>query len=284
MSYDSIETSEYSSQQTYLYLITLVDTVYYLTNSQSDITATIDGSSRTFTYPRGGISHSEFAESQDSGRTGTTLAVSIGNPLVRRHREYPPHGDTTLVIYRQNELAGTPYAIWSGTLFSPKIEGVEASFECLTDFELMARAEGLNDTYQALCNWFFGHHPCPVNMANWRQAVSVVSIDRDNFAVTVSGSASVADWFKPGLLEAPNGDKRSILADSVSGGNHTFTLQQNFPSTTLLVGSSANAYPVCDRSYTQGSVKYGGETGSGAGCGTNQIQTNVNPHEIGRLQ
>ena len=139
--------------------------------------------SYTFSHPRGGISHTEPSESQDSGRTGTTLSVSIGNPLVRKHREYPPHGDTTLVIFRQNEVSGTPYQIWSGTLFSPLIEGVEARFECLTDFELMARAEGLNDTFQGLCNWFLYHHPCPVNKANWRVGVAVVDIDTDNFTL-----------------------------------------------------------------------------------------------------
>ena len=150
---------------------------------------------------------------------------------------------------------------------------------------MMARAEGLNDTFQALCNWFLGQHPCPVNLANWRVACSVVSIDTENFTVTVSGAgAFIADYFTAGHVVAPNGDMRTVIDDVVSGANHILTLQQNFPSTTLLAGSSVDAYPGCDRSQVTGASKFGSETGSGAGCGTNPIQTNNSIHEIGRLQ
>src|SRR6266540_3430612 len=137
MSYDSIEVSESSAAQSYLYKIDGPDFSYTYTNSNKTITATIDGSEYDFTHPLGGISHTEFAESGDPGRTSTTLVVTIANSLFRKHKEFPPHGNTTLVIYRQNEIDGTPYQIWSGTVFSPHIDGIEASFECLTDQELM---------------------------------------------------------------------------------------------------------------------------------------------------
>jgi len=285
MSYASIEVTESSSRQTYLYLLTGADFSLYFTNAQKTISATIDAVAYDFSHPRGGISHSEFAESQDAGRTATTLSVSLLNTLFKKHKEYPPHGDTTLVIYRQNELTGDPYKIWSGTVFSPRIEGVEAQFECLTDFELMARSEGLNDTFQSLCNWFLYDYPCPVNKANWKAITAVVSLDTENFTVTVSGaSGQVADYFTAGYIEAANGDKRTIIDDVVSGVNHVLTLQQNFPSTTLRAGDAADAYPGCDRAFSTGQVKFGAETGSGAGCGTNHVQTNQNPHEVGRLQ
>lgn len=285
MSYATVEVTEHDSKQSYLYKIDGPDFSLYFTNAQKTITATISSVSYDFVHPRGGISHSEPTESQDAGRTGTTLTVSLINTLYRKHREYPPHGDTTLVIYRQNEVGGTLYQIWSGTIFSPVVEGVEVKFECLTDFELMARSEGLNDTFQALCNWFLYEYPCPVNKANWRIGVTVGALDPDNFTVTVSGAAAqIAGWFKAGYMEAPNGDMRTIIADAVSGSDHIFTLQQNFPASTLKVGDTADAYPGCDRAFTTGRDKFGAETGSGVACGTNQIQANVNPHEIGRLQ
>jgi hypothetical protein len=285
MSYESIEQSESSGKQSYLYLITGVNFDLAFTNSQASITATVDSVSRTFTHPLGGITHTEPIESQDSGRTGTTLIVSLANTLYRKHKEYPPHGDTTLVIYRQNEVDGDPYQIWSGTVFSPSVEGVEVKFECLTDFELMARAEGLNDTFQSTCNWFLFEYPCPVNRANWKVIGTVDSIDTENFAVEISGASDkIAGWFKAGYLEAPNGDLRTILDDTVAAGIHTLTLQQNFPSTSLKVGDSADLYPGCDRAYTTCRDKFGDETGNGAAFGGNNIQANVNPHEIGRLQ
>ena len=285
MSYGSIEISENASLETFLYLIQGVNFELYFTNAQKTISATIDGTDYEFKHPLGGISHTEAAESQDAGRTGTTLIVSLANTLYRKHKEYPPHGDTTLVIYRQNEIGGTPYQVWSGTVFSPLVEGVEVRFECLTDFELMARSEGVNDTFQALCNWFLFEYPCPVNRANWKVIVTVEDIDTENLTVTVSGASDkIADHFKPGYLEAPNGDKRTILADVVDGTNHVLTLQQNFPSTSLRIADSADAYPGCDRAYTTCRDKFGSETGSGAAFGGNNIQTNHNVHEIGRLQ
>lgn len=284
-SYDDIEVSESSAKQTHLYKIDGVNFSLYFTDAQKTITATIDGVSYDFKHPLGGITHTDFSDSQDPGRTATTLVVSLANTLYRKHKEFPPHGDTTLVIYRQNEIDGTPYQIWSGTVFSPHVEGVEVSFECLTDFELMARSEGVRDSYQALCNWFLYEFPCPVNKANWRVVSSIVSLDTDNFTATISGAgAYVADHFTAGWLEAPNGDKRMIVKDEVSGSNHILTLQQNFPSTTLRAGDSADAYPGCDRAYTTCRDKFGAETGSGAAFGGNNIQANVNPHEIGRLQ
>jgi hypothetical protein len=285
MAYGDIEISESSSKQSYLYLLTGPDFAYSFTNAQKTITATIDGTEYDFSHPLGGISHTEFAESADAGRTSTTLTVTIANSLFRKHKEFPPHGNTTLVIYRQNEIDGTPYQIWSGTVLSPHIDGVEASFECLTDQDLMMRAEGLNDTFQALCNWFLFHFPCPVIKANWRVGVAVESIDTENFQVVVSGAGSyIAGYFKAGTLETANGDKRTIIDDTLSGSDHVLTLQQNFPSTTLIVGNSADAYPGCDRAFTTCRDKFGAETGNGAAFGGNNIQANVNPHEIGRLQ
>lgn len=285
MSYATVEQSEFSAKQTFLYLISGVNFDLYYTNAQKSITATVDGVSRTFTHPLGGISHTEPIESQDSGRTGTTLIVSLASTLYRKHKEYPPHGNTTLVIYRQNEVAGDPYQVWSGTVFSPLVDGVEVRFECLTDFELMARSEGLNDTFQSTCNWFLGQHPCPVNLANWKSTVTVSDVDTDNLQITVTGAGDkITGYFKAGVFEAPNGDKRTITADTLSGSDHILTLQQNFPSTSLKVNDSADAYAGCDRAYTTCRDKFGSETGSGDAFGGNNIQANVNPHEIGRLQ
>lgn len=285
MSYASTEVTEYSAKQVFLYKLDGPDFQLLFTNAQTSITATISSTSYTFTRPRGGISHTEPSESQDPARTGTTLTVGMMNTLFRKHREYPPHGDTTLVIYRLNEVGGTPYQIWSGTVFSPVVEGIEAHFECLTDQELMMRAEGLQDTFQNLCNWFLYQHPCPVNKANWRVSLTVVSIDTENFTITVSGASDkIADWFTAGYVEAANGDKRSVLDDTFSTPNHTLTLQQNFPSSTLRVGDVLDGYAGCDRAFTTGRDKFGAETGNGVGCGTNHTQTNVPLHEIGRLQ
>jgi hypothetical protein len=285
MSYATVEQSENSAKQAFLYVIGLPDTTLYLTNAQKSLTATVEGVSRTFSHPLGGISHSEFEDSQDAGRTSTTLTVSLANTLYRKHKEFPPHGNTTLVIYRQNEIGGTPYQIWSGTVWSPLVDGIEVQFECLTDQETMARAEGLNDTYQSLCNWFLFNYPCPVSRANWKVITTVVSIDTENFTVTVSGASDkITGWFKAGYFQAPNGDMRTIIADTLSGSDHILTLQQNFSSTTLKANDSADAYPGCDRAYTTCRDKYGSETGSGAAFGGNNIQANVNPHEIGRLQ
>jgi hypothetical protein len=280
MTYATVEQSEYSAKQSFLYLIELPDRTLTYTNAPRTITATINGTSYAFTHPRGGISHSEATMSGDAGRTGLDISVSHLNPIVRAHRSYPPAGDTDVTIYRQNEIDGVPEQIWAGVIVETPIEESTGVLRCQHIAELVSGSEGLAETFAPTCPYQTYHFPCPVPAASYRQAVTVTAIDLTNFTVTVTGITQPAAWFTAGVFEAVNGDKRFIL-DHTAG---VLTLQQNFPTTTLKVGDSAVLLAGDDHLYSTCQFKFGADTGNGAAFGGNNVQANKNPHQVGRIQ
>lgn len=301
MSYDSIERSESSAEQVYLYLIEGPEFLLTYTNVPLTITATVDGTAYDFKHPIGGIWHGSTGasvdesdrkndpgptESPDAGRTGVDIHVSHLNPIVRKHRAFPPPGDTEVGIYRLNEVGGTPQPVHVGYVITETpIVGSTGILRCQHIAELVAGSEGLTENFGPTCGFMFTVFPCPVTVAQATDSnLTVTAIDTEDLQVEVSGSVRIAGKYKPGVLIAPNGDMRSILADTIPVTNHLLTLQQNFPSSTLRVGDTVSIVRGCDRLFTTCRDEWGSFTGSGAACGCNNQQANKNPHQIGRLQ
>jgi hypothetical protein len=302
MPYEDIEQSEHDSQQAYLYLFNLPpDRILTWTNAPMTIPATIEGVEYDFKHPRGGIWHgSEGAptseddrkedpgvtESADSGKTGLDIHVSHLNPIIRAHRSFPPPGNTTVDIYRLNEVGGDPNPELIGFVVTEcPIEESTGIIRCQHLLALVAGSEGLSETFGPTCPYMFGHFPCPVPIAAATDNSLVVEdIDLENETATLSGSIRIAGKYKPGVIIAPNTDKRSILEDIVDGSNHVITLQRNFPSTTLRVGDEVSVIRGCDRLHQTCRDEWGEFTGDGAAFGGNNLQANKNPHEQGRLE
>lgn len=295
MSFDSVERSESGARQTFLYLIEGVGFTYRLTNAPKTHSGTVGGVSYSWKHPRGGISHKSSgdepggsdpgpAESTDAGRTGVSIFVSHKNPVIKKHRSFPPPGDTDVTVYRQNEIGGEAQAVWSGTVVETPIEGSVGILRCQHVAELVSGSEGLTETFGPTCPWALGQRPCPVQLADVRDTGTVESIDTDNLEVVISGLSRADGWFRLGVLEAGDGDKRTIDADVFDGSNHVLTLRQNFSSTKLRVGHTVTL--VWGDDYTKASCgpKFGLWTGNGTAFGGVNIQSNVNPHEVGRLQ
>ncbi|MBA3768673.1 MAG: phage BR0599 family protein, partial [Acidobacteria bacterium] len=133
--------------------------------------------------------------------------------------------------------------------------------------------------------WMTAHAPCPVALSGITDAATVVSLNTDAGTVVVTpATARIAGWYKAGVLVAPDGDKRFVLDDTVAGANHTLTVLQNFPSTTLKAGDACTVVWGDDHLYATCRDKFGADTGTGAAFGGNNLQANVNPHVSGRVQ
>jgi hypothetical protein len=300
MSYEDIEQSESSAKQSFLYFIQLPDRIYSWTSAPTTITATVDGTVYDFTHPRGGIWHGSAGvgvsdkgrkedagptESPDPGRTGVDIHVSHLNPIVRAHRAFPPPGDTDVAIFRQNEIDGDLYQIWSGVIIETPIQGSTGILRCQHVTEVVSGSEGLSETHGPTCHYMHTHFPCPVPIASATDGNLVVEdIDTENFTVTLSGSIRIAGKYKAGVFFATNDDKRFILGDTVVSGDHVLVLTQNFPSTTVRVGDVVSVLRGCDRLYQTCRDEWGEFTGDGAAFGGNPLQANKNPHQVGRIQ
>ena len=279
--YDDNELSERDAAQTFLYRFAGPLVTFYWTNAPVAVTATIDAVATTFFHPRGGIAPAnDPTESPDAGKSGLDIAVAHTNPIIRAHREFPPPGDITVDVWRQNEIGGAVFHVWGGVVVETPIDGSIGTIRCMHIAELVAGSEGLNEKWAPTCPFMTYQFPCPALVSNHSTSVTVTTIDTENFTVTVTGIVQVDGWFTAGVFAAANGDKRFIL-DHTGG---VLTLVQNFPTSSLRVGDTATLIDGDDHLYETCSVKFGAETGSGAAFGGNHIQANKNPHAIGRLQ
>lgn len=279
MSYPSIEVSEYDASQTFLYQFSTPSGPYQWTNAPLPIPVVIDGVTLTFRHPRGGISHNDPTMSTQADRGNLEIYVSHRNPIIRAHREFPPPGDTSVTVWRQNEVGGDAQAIWSGVVVETPIVGSTGTIRCQHVAALVAGSEGLNEKWAPTCPFMTYSFPCPAQIANHSTSVVVVAIDTENFTVQVTGITQIDQWFNAGVFAVANGDKRMIL-------DHTgdmLTLLQNFPISSLRVGDSAILIDGDDHLYQTCRDKFGSETGDGAAFGGNHLQANQNPHAIGRI-
>lgn len=279
MSYESIEQSEYSAAQTFLYQFVAPAGTYNWTNAPLAITATIDSVATTFLHPRGGISHNDPTMSVQADRGNLEITVSHRNPIIRVHREFPPPGDTSVTVWRQNEVNGEVFQIWSGTVVETPIKDSIGTIRCQHIAALVAGSEGLSEKWAPTCPFMTYQHPCPAQIANHSTAVTVVAVDTENFTVQVTGITQLDGGFNAGVFALVNGDKRMILDHT----GDTLTLLQNFPASSLKVGDSATLIDGDDHLYQTCRDKFGGETDNGAAFGGNHLQANQNPHAIGRI-
>jgi hypothetical protein len=280
MSYLSIEQSEYSAAQTFLYQFVGAFGTFRWTSAPLAIDATIATVSTRFLHPRGGISHNDPTMSPQADRGNLEITVSHRNPIIRAHREFPPAGDTEVTVWRQNEIGGDVFEIWSGVVIETPIVGSVGIIRSHHWAAVVAGSEGLSEKWAPTCPFMTYQFPCPAQVANHSTAVVVSAIDTENFTVEVTGITQIDHWFNAGVFAVANGDKRFIL-------DHTgdvLTLLQNFPVSSLKVGDSATLIDGDDHLYQTCRDKFGGETGNGAAFGGNHLQANKNVHAIGRIE
>lgn len=279
MTYPTVEVSEYSAAQTFLYQFVGPSGSFNWTNAPLTITALIDTVSTPFRHPRGGISHSDPTMSTQADRGNLEIYVSHRNPIVRAHREFPPPGDTSVTVWRQNEINGDVFQIWSGVVVETPIVGSSGTIRCQHVAALVAGSEGLSEKWAPTCPFMTYHSPCPAQIVNHSTSVVVTAIDVEEFTVTVTGITQIDGWFNAGVFAVANGDKRMIL-DHTGG---VLTLLQNFPISSLKVGDLATLIDGDDHLYQTCRDKFGVETGDGAAFGGNHLQANRNVHAIGRI-
>jgi hypothetical protein len=108
-------------------------------------------------------------------------------------------------------------------------------------------------------------------------AITVTEVNDERDILTVTGIAQLDDYFAGGYIEAPNQDKRTILADVTEGGDRHLYLNGGFSRFTLDVGFSATVYPCDDLTYETWANKFASLTDNGANWGGWQYTPNVDP-------
>lgn len=137
--------------------------------------------------------------------------------------------------------------------------------------------ESLTDSLSSLSRFSIYDERSGADTSTLGVAITVTEFNDERDMLTVTGLTQIDDYFKGGYVEAPNLDKRTILADLTESGERHLYLNGGFPRFTLDVGFPATAYPGDDLTYDTWANKFSAITNNGSNWGGWQYTPNVDP-------
>lgn len=137
--------------------------------------------------------------------------------------------------------------------------------------------ESLTDSLSALSRYSIYDPRSGVDFSALGVAVTVTALNDERDRLTVTGITQPVDWFKGGFIEAPNLDKRTILADVEEVSERRLYLNGGFPQFTLSAGFNATIYPGDDLTYATWANKFSSLTNNGEFWGGWEYTPNVDP-------
>ncbi len=257
------------SDQFYLYKFEDVTRTYLFTNVAHAINH--DG----LQYAPVTISHTLPTFSSDPSQARITVRLADDLQVATNYISHPPPWKTTLEIWEVLETSDNGNELdaahvephWAGRIvrIAWKDSFRSAELSCRTQHEIHFTRETLNEGLNPLCRFHTGDGRCPVNIENFKEAVTVVDVSGDTSEPTieVSGLAQIDSYYKAGMIRLTDGDYRTV-AQSVSG---VLTLSRAFPATSVQVGDTVEVFAGDDLTQETCSVVFGAETNSGEAWG-----------------
>lgn len=257
------------SDQFYIYRFTDVTRTYAFTNVAHQLN--YDG----LEYQPIAISHTTPTFSSDPSQSRISVRMSDDLAVAMNYISHPPPWKTTLEIWEalETEANGNTLDVthvephWAGRIIriAWKDSFKAAELSCRTQHEIHFSRETLNEGLGPLCRFHLGDGRCPVNVENFKEAVTVVSVTSDISEPTmeVSGLSHLDSYYKAGMVRLADGDYRTV-AQSVSG---VLTLSRAFPSTAVQAGDTVEVFAGDDLTQETCSVIFGSETNSGEAWG-----------------
>ena len=190
----------------------------------------------------------------------------------------PPPFPVTLRIYDYDRVTGvaTPYYRGWVVRCSFSLTSSTVSFHCKSVWHFFER-ETFTSSLGALSRYLVFDPRADVDLESFRVPVTVDTLNDERDVLTVTGITQPDDWFKGGVIVAPNQDKRTILSHKTVGLTKQLTLSAAFPLFTLAAGFTADLYPGDDLTYATWANKFGSVTDNGEKWGGWQYTPNVDP-------
>jgi hypothetical protein len=211
------------------------------------------------------------AEPQDAE---IDLFIYDNNPLTTLFSLGPPAYPIKLRIYEYDRVADIAIPRYRGWVIRPSfdLKGSTVGFRCKTVWHYYER-ESFTDSLSALSRYSIYDPRSGVDIEQFRTGITVTALNDQRDVLTVTGITQPDDWFRGGLIIAPDRDMRTIL--SHTGG--TLTLTSAFPQFTLDTGFTADIYPGDDLTYVTWANKFGSVTNNGEAFGGWPYMPNVDP-------
>lgn len=224
------------------------------------------------------ITHTPPKFSAEPQESEVTLTIYERNPIADLFTLGPPPYQVIIDIweYDRNADVATPH--YHGWIIRPSFDlnGSVISFRCKTVWHFFER-ESLSDSLAALSRYSIFDPRSGVDIESLRTSITIDALNDQRDVLTVSGITEPDDWFKGGLIVAPDRDARTILQHVTETGLKRLYLSAAFPQFTLDTGFTADIYPGDDLTYGTWSVKFDAQTAGGANHGGWPFMPNVDP-------
>lgn len=250
--------------------------VYRFTNIAFD--QVYDGENYIYTE----IEHSAPTFSEEASDDEVGISVAETNEVVQLFGDGPPPYPIKVLIYeydRETEVA-TPY--YRGWIIRPGFSLTESTvvLYCKSVWHFFER-DSFVDSLSVLSRYSVFDPRAGIDIEAFRVAIVVTALNDERDVLTVTGITEPDDWFKAGIIMAPDGDKRTILQHVTESGDKKLYLNKAFPAFTLAAGFPAAIYPGDDLTYTTWAVKFGAVTNNGEAHGGWPFMPNVDPEKRG---
>lgn len=257
-------------QTNYLYRVEYASNVERWTNVAQD--QVFDG--EVYRLLEGGVAHTSPTFSGNPQDAEVELKVYDNNPLSNLFVLGPPPYRIKLRIYEYDRVADTVEARYRGWVVRPSydLDGSITSFRCKSVWHFFER-ESLTDSLSALSRYSIYDPRSGVNIDALRTGITIDSLNDERDVLTVTGITQLDDFFRGGLIAAPDRDMRTIIKHV----GDTLTLSAAFPRFTLDEGFTADIYPGDDLTYETWANKFAAETNNGENWGGWQYTPNVDP-------
>jgi len=238
-------------------------------------TQTFDDEDYDFNY---GITHSRPKFSAEASESEMDVDIHESSPLSDIFLDGPPAYQVKLVIYEYDRDAGAVSAYYKGWVVRSNFELDKSilSLHLKTLWHYFER-ETLSDPLTALSRYNIYDPRAGVDTEALRQTVTVTALNDERDVLTVTGIVQADDWFKGGMIVAPDNDKRTIIKHVTEGADKKLYLNAAFPRFTLAAGFTADLYPGDDLTYETWANKFAAETNHGEKHGGWQYTPNIDP-------
>jgi len=229
-------------------------------------------------YLYAGISHTPPTFSEEPEDAEIDVSMKDTNTVAALWVLGPPAYPVIVDIFNYDRDADAATHDYHGWIVRPNFELDRSivSFHCKTLWHFFER-ESMSDSLSALSRFSIYDPRSGIDLNTLRTGISVTALNDERDVLTVTGITQPDDWFKGGLIIAPDRDMRTILQHTTESGNKKLYLNAAFPQFTLDVGFTADIYPGDDLSYSQWSVKFDAQTNNGENHGGWPFMPNVDP-------
>lgn len=265
-----------SSQTNFLYRFEGGSQVYRFTGTAED--QIVDGE----VYAMAGTKNSAPTFSEEAGDDEVGITVAETNEVVRLFGDGPPPYPIKVMIYEYDRVAETATPYYRGWVIRPgfSLDQSDVTLYCKSVWHFLER-ESFVDSLAALSRYSVFDPRAGIDIEIFRVPVVVTELNDERDVLTVTGLTEPDEWYRGGIVVAPDNDKRTILKDVTELGDRKLYLNGAFPRFTLATGFSASVYPGDDLTYETWANKFATVTGNGEAHGGWPFMPNVDPEKRG---